>query len=298
MRRIISVCGLCAVLLGALLPGAMAQDVSVATSDNLKYDISLRDADLATVLTALFNTTDNKRQVTFGNGVAGRIAKLQLSQTSFDQALDAILGTDFSYKRVLRGDGVYVYTIVGRQSGGDIYSPRPSIYKAPPVSSTDAVTMPDFSTGGTRGTATTGYSGGYTGPSYTGGATTGAGGASTTGGSSILNLGRSGLGDTTGGAAASSESFIVKLLRINYLDVGALADFLGGDSVDLNSLLDTANSGDSGGGSGRRGSGSTRNSGGSTRRNNNNTNNNDNNNNNNNNNNNRNTDRNTRTNSR
>ena len=62
-------------------------------------DISLRDADLNEALTAMFNSTSGKYQLQVGSGVVGRIPRLQLIQTPFDKALDAILGTDYSYTR-------------------------------------------------------------------------------------------------------------------------------------------------------------------------------------------------------
>jgi len=98
-------------------------------------DISLRDADLTEVLTAMFNTTGGKYQLQVGNGVVGRIPRLQLIQTPFDKALDAILGIEFSYQRRQIGNGNYLYSISGRSTPNvpDIGATVPTM--APPTTS-------------------------------------------------------------------------------------------------------------------------------------------------------------------
>jgi hypothetical protein len=256
----------CALLWGCLLTSAHAQQVSIANDNNV-LDISLRDADLATVLTALFNSTGGKYQVRLGSGVNGRIARLQLAQTPFDKALDAILGTDFSYTKQTQGDGTYLYNIVGRQSNTSIYTPpsRMPILEAPSIG------MPTF--------------GGDAPPP--GLAAAGGSGSS----SPLLSLGRGSITDSTTavGDTAASESSVVKLIRVNYLAVDVLAEYLGGKSVDLFSLMNSAYEtgyGGGGGYGGRSGGGGSRSGGGGYNNNYGNNNNNNNNNYNNNNNNN------------
>ncbi|MHB9107468.1 MAG: hypothetical protein ACYDCO_10475 [Armatimonadota bacterium] len=264
MRRVIMLISVCALLWGCLLTGAHAQQVTIANDNNL-LDISLRDADLTTVLTALFNSTGGKYQVRLGSGVNGRIARLQLTQTPFDRALDAILGTDFSYTKQMQGDGGYLYTISGRQSVPTT-TRMPSVFQAP------AIGMPNF--GGDAAPA-----GAFGGP---------AGAGAGFGGGSIISLGM-GADATTAGDAAASESSVVKLIRVNYLDVALLSEALGGKSVDLFELMESANGGgnyNSGSGGSNRSNNSSgnRNSSRGGRNNNNNNNNGYNNNNNNNNN--------------
>ena len=281
MRRVIMLISVCALLWGCLLTGAHAQQVSIANDNNL-LDISLRDADLSTVLTALFNSTGGKYRLQLSNGVNGRIARLQLTQTPFDRALDAILGTDFSYTKQMQGDGVYQYTISGRSA---LPTTRmPSVFQAPDIG------MPAYG-GGTTPTAPAGF-------------LTPAGGANPAGGSGLLSLGFGATGATTAGETAASESSVVKLIRVNYLDVGLLSEALGGTSLDLFELLQSANGDYGGGGGGRSGggrsgnnrSGYDNNGYNSNYNNDNNNNNNNRNNNNNNNNNNRNSSRNNRSN--
>ena len=244
MRRMVALLSLCALLTGGLFTGAYAQQIAIAGGDLL--DVSLRDADLATVLTALFNSTNGKCQYRLGSGVTGRITRLQLAQTPFDKALDAILGTDYSYAKQPQSDGVFLYTISGRQ-GGSTYAPRmPAVLQAPPIG------LPSFNT-----TETPGASGPFRGT-----------GAGTT--SPLLTL--SPRDSTMAGATAASESSVVKLLRIQNVDVMVLCDFLGGQSIDLFELLNSGTGGTNTGG-GRR-------SGGNLNNNNNNNNNYNNNNNN------------------
>jgi hypothetical protein len=144
MRRVTLLISVCALLFG-LMAGLHAQQIAIANdvaAGNV-LDVSLRDADLATMLTALFNSTGGKYQLRLGNGVNGRIGRLTLTQMPFDKALDAILGTDYSYTKQLQPEGIYLYTITGRSSTGTLFTPKPaSPFQAPPIG------MPNFTTDG------------------------------------------------------------------------------------------------------------------------------------------------------
>lgn len=269
MRRVTLLLSLCALLLSGLIAGVQAQQINIANDVNggNVVDISLRDADLATVLAALFNTTGGKFQVRLGNGINGRIGRLVLTQMPFDKALDAILGTDYSYTKQVQSDGIALYTITGRQgSGGTLFTPKPPTFQAPaigiPTFATDAATPPPFGGGGATPAS----------PLLNLGARVAAGSSATT---------------TTAGDDAAEEATVVKLLRVNNLDVRALAEALGGSYIDLFELMNMNNGNSTlGGGSGigsNRGSGSNYNNNGNNNNNNSYNNNNNNNNRNNNN---------------
>ncbi len=240
MRRTFIVLGICALCMGALMTGARAQ-ISIARDNNMLMDVSLRDADLVQVLTALFNTTDGKYQVTIKPGVVGRIARLQLPATPFEKALDAILGTDYSYQKKLLRDGSYLYTISGRQTGAVAdFTPiasvatnqAPPTIGMPPLTTDDGTSNQTYSpsysttTGGTSASSTTSADGSYVPFTFTNKPTTGSG---------------------TAGTSASDESWIVKLVVINYADVEILSQYLGGSVVDLTPFTTGDTSTDTGG---------------------------------------------------
>ena len=212
MRRIAVWTSLCVFLLGYSLSRGCAQQISIAgdvNSPNMLMDISLRDADLNEVLTAMFNTTGGKYQLQVGNGVVNRIARLQLVQTPFDKALDAILGTEYSYTRRQIGNGNYLYTISGRSSSSvpDTGATVPSM--APP---TTAATL----------------SGGV-GSSSSGSA------SSSTDLPTVLTITTKadGTAKKADGTAATTETSVVKIIKVYYLDIESLCSALGGTSVTL-----------------------------------------------------------------
>lgn len=253
MRRTFIVLGICALCMGALTTGARAQ-ISIARDNNMLMDVSLRDADLVQVLTALFNTTDGKYQVTIKPGVVGRIARLQLPATPFEKALDAILGMDYSYQKKLLRDGSYLYTISGRQTGAVAdFTPiasaatnqAPPTIGMPPLTSDDGNSNQTYSpsysttTGGTSTSSTASTDSSYVPFTFTNKPTT---------------------GSDTAGAPASDESWIVKLVVINYADVEILSQYLGGTVVDLTPFT-TGDTETGTGGNGTRSSGANRSSG-------------------------------------
>jgi hypothetical protein len=157
MRRIAVWVGICAMLLGGAMTQAHAQ-ISVA-KDGDQIDIVLRDADINAVLAALFNTT--KQQFRVEAGVVGRIGRLQ-TRGKFEEVLNAVLGSDFSYTKTPQGEGVYLYRIVGRPGAapstggktgaGDFATMAPPSPSAPvsaagdakPAAKTDAAEMDSF----------------------------------------------------------------------------------------------------------------------------------------------------------
>ncbi len=225
MRRLVVWTSICLLVLGSALSSVKAQ-ISIAgdiNNPNMLMDISLRDADLNEVLTALFNTTDGKYQLQVGNGVVGRIPRLQLVQTPFDKALDAILGTEYSYTRESIGNGSFLYHISGRNdttlvpdTSASVPSMAPATLSVPTLSST-----PTDSTAGIETTSpavaapkiltlTTSKSG--------------AGGMQAVGKMST----------TTGtGAAATTETSYVTIIKVNYLDLPSLCGALGGSTISL-----------------------------------------------------------------
>jgi len=271
MRRVIMLVGVCAFLAGCLFTGAYAQSqVTISNNENM-LDISLRDADLPTVLTALFDTVGPKYKVQFGNGVNGRVAILQLSRVTFDQALDAILGTDFSYTKKQQSDGISLYTISGRGTAPGIGagSTRMPVFQAP------AIGMPSFGDDDVPVSAFSPAAAATRGPATP----------------PLLTLGTGGATPTAAAAAdtAASESTRVRLVKVNYLDVGTLSQYLGGTYVDLFSLILGQNGGNGrNSGYGNNNNNNNRYGNNNNRNNNNNYNNGNNNNYNNNNNNNRN----------
>lgn len=248
MRRIAIWATLCLFLLGNALAKVQADQITTAVdinSPDMTMDISLRDADLNEVLTAMFNTTGGKYQLQVGNGVVGRIQRLQLIQTPFDKALDAVLGTEYSYQRNQIGNGNYLYKISGRSStptpdagGGALPAFAPPTSAAPDASAASAT------------------------PSA--GSVTPSGASSASSPAPMLTITQTKKGGKTGDPA-STETLVVNSIKVNNLDIAQLCSALGGTAVKL--FVQTNGSNGS--------TGST----GSTGTNNNNTNNNNNNNN-------------------
>jgi len=215
MRRIAVWTSLCVLLLSSVLSKGLAQQISIAgdiNSPEMTMDISLRDADLNEVLTAMFNTTGGKYQLQVGNGVVGKIPRLQLIQTAFDKALDAILGTEYSYTRRQIGNGNYLYTISGRNSTNvpDTGASVPSL--APPTTSASP--------------------GSSTADSTTSGSTPGA--TATSSPSPLLTITQKVKSAAAKpGDAATTETLVVNTIKINYIDMKLLCTAIGGTAVEL-----------------------------------------------------------------
>jgi len=248
MRRISVWASLCLFLLGSALARVHAQQISIAGDINnpaMTMDISLRDADLNEVLTAMFNTTGGKYQLQVGNGVVGRIPRLQLIQTPFDKALDAILGIEYSYLRRQIGNGNYLYTINGRgtpnvpDTGATVPTMAPPSSSA--TSSSSAVSAAPSSPSSPSSSSTP---------------------------PSLLTIKQKKEGGKPGDPA-STETLVVNTIKVINLDVSNLCEALGGTAV----KLFVSDKGGTGGGSG-----GTKSSGTNTNNNNNNNNMNNNNN--------------------
>lgn len=215
MRRSALLITLCVTLLGGSFLGVHAQQYSIAGKANgndMIMDVSLRDADLSEALTALFNTTNGKYAVKLEPGVVGRIGRLQLTQTPFDQVLDAVLGNEFSYSKQQQPDGTYLYRISG-QRGGAATAPRmnPGANFAPPAE----IVPPKPATTSSK-TANSDDSGDV----------------STSRLLSILSNTFS-KGGANGGDSASKESSVVAIIPVYNLDLVSLCDNLGGEAIDL-----------------------------------------------------------------
>jgi len=119
MRRIAIWASFCLFLLGSTQGIGHAQKISITCDPNspgMNIDLNLRKADLVEVLSAMFKATGDRYQLQVGNGVAGHIPRVQLIKCPFDKALDAILGTEYSYQCRWIGYEQYLYTITGRGS--------------------------------------------------------------------------------------------------------------------------------------------------------------------------------------
>ncbi|MHB9026881.1 MAG: hypothetical protein ACYC7E_22330 [Armatimonadota bacterium] len=221
MRHFSIALGLGAMLLMGFITGARAEGIAIAAdpdSPDMKVEVNLRDADIVEVLTALFNSTNGKYTVEIGKGVVGRIARLQLPQTPFEEALNAVLGSEFSYTKQQQGNGIYRYRISG--SAGTSPSPTTPLggpaLLAPPTASAGAL-------GGSSGSTSS---------------------ASSLFGSSSLGSG------TSGGATSSDEKSVTKLIEVVNLDLESLCFELGGTPVYLYMQTSTGSSGGSSGNSG------------------------------------------------
>ncbi len=215
MRKLAVWTGLCILVLCCALSRGHAQQIAIAgdlNSPEMAMDISLRDADLNEVLTAMFNTTGGKYQLQVGNGVVGRIPRLQLIQTPFDKALDAILGTEYSYTRRQIGNGNYLYTISGRSSTNvpDTGASVPSL--APPTAAATVSPRADSSPSGSATSTSTPA----TSPTLP----------------TVLTITQK-KKDAKPGDAAATETLVVNTIKINNLDIEQLCTALGGTVVKL-----------------------------------------------------------------
>jgi hypothetical protein len=252
MGRVTVLLSLCAILVGAAMLGARAaESISIAGDPNsadMRMDISLRDANIQEVLTALFNTTNGRYQLSLDPSVVGRISRLQLSDTPFEKALDAILGTEYSYQRRTSGTNTFLYTITGRSSGMPAASPirgGTTITNAPPSGSS----VPPLTGGSSDASA---KPGGFPMLSYS----TSRAGASGTGGT----------GAGTASTSASGEVSVIKMIPVSNMDLELLCTELGGVTLDLfGSTGTTSGGGTSGGGGSSTRSNSTNSDGTSTR---------------------------------
>jgi hypothetical protein len=113
--------------------------VSVDTkSKNTPVTLTVQDADINDVLSALFNATDNTYQLQTGIGISGKVDALQLTQTPFDDAVKAILANvnhDFTYD--VEDGNIYYIT---NTKNVDTTSPIPKLY-VPTVSDNTMVTI-------------------------------------------------------------------------------------------------------------------------------------------------------------
>lgn len=234
MRNFSIAVGLFALMFVSVVTGARAEGISIAADPNspdMKVEVNLRDADIVEVLTALFNSTGGKYVVEIGKGVVGRIARLQLPQTPFEEALNAVLGSEFSYTKQQEGDGIYRYRISG--SAGT--SPSPTTPLGGP-----ALLAPPSNTGGTS--------------------KLGSKPASTASGAASL-FGAGSLGGSTSGAVSSDEKTATRLIMVSNLDLENLCSELGGSTIFLFTQTSMDSSGGSSGSSGYGGgSGSNRSS--------------------------------------
>lgn len=128
MRRIVSVFGLSMVLVSAT-SGAFAQNQPINITGEMRgsevlVDLTLRDAEIAEVLIALFNTTNGQYEAEISPDVTGRVPLVSLRQLPFDQALRTILGSNFSFTSKDIGNGIRRYVISrGQTSSGTGLNP-------------------------------------------------------------------------------------------------------------------------------------------------------------------------------
>lgn len=215
---------LCTLLIGVAASWGRAQIYIGGDPATMKIDIYLRDADIPEALSALFNTTDGKYQLKLDPSVVGRVARLQMTAKPFEEVLNAILGSEFSYKKAKSAGDTYLYTITGRNS-----APRPATLGAPlGAPPTDTAVAPSSSALGGTSSGTKSGSSGFPVLSYF----TKPGTASS--GSAAGTPGAPGTpGSTTEGEAATEELTVVKMVGINYLDLESICDALGGTTISL-----------------------------------------------------------------
>lgn len=232
MRRSVTFAVICALSLG-VFGVVRADQISIAADTNapdMPIDLSLRDADLGEVLSALFNTTNGKYQLQVGNGVVGRIARLQFTHQPFEDALKSVLGSEYSWTKANQPGGTYLYRIYGRQNAGDNTKPVTGIAPvfAPPTASVPAVTTATGTTnvvGAAPNAANTGF------PIL-----------------SLITKSSGSTDKTAGGTAAKEDSVnVVKLIGISHLDMDAICTALGGTTLAL-FAQDSYGGGSSGGG--------------------------------------------------
>ncbi|HOF88983.1 MAG TPA: hypothetical protein PLZ36_12915, partial [Armatimonadota bacterium] len=147
----------------------------------------------------------------------GRIARLQFTATPFEEALDTILGPEYSYTKTKRENGTTLYTIAGRNSG----AARPTggmVMNAPPADDPITPSASNLGTGAPAKTTGAGF------PSLT---------YFTKPTTSTTGTTATGTPGTTTTEAATEELAVVKMIGINYLDLESICDALGGTSIAL-----------------------------------------------------------------
>jgi hypothetical protein len=105
---------------------------------NYPVTLTVQNADVSDVLSALFTATNNTYQLQTGLGITGTIDALQLTQTPFDDAVKAILAKAnpaFTFSK--QDGGIYFITNTGST---DTVTPVPTLYM-PVISDNSMVTM-------------------------------------------------------------------------------------------------------------------------------------------------------------
>lgn len=197
-------------LLGATLSVSAQNQPIYITGDtrgnDVLVDLTLRDADISEVLVALFNTTNGKYEAEISPDVSGRIPMLTLRQQPFDKALSAVLGSKYSFTTKPLGNGIVRYVI----SSGNTTSGGSSGYAN--------VNRPtDPSMGGGNSSTPAGFDGNSSGTANRK--------------PSIPTKPA-----THREMRASSESSIVKMIGVSYLDLNSLIQALGGTVLELYSV--------------------------------------------------------------
>lgn len=129
MHRISILAAICGALVCGYSAIATAGRVMVSVdlhARNTPVTLTVRDADVTDVLSAVFNATDNRYQLQTGVGIAGKIDTLQLTQTPFDDALKAILvKTDPSFTFSKAEGGIYR---IMNPTASTVVLPGPTLY--------------------------------------------------------------------------------------------------------------------------------------------------------------------------
>lgn len=107
MRQIHLNFSLCIVMLLSMVTMADAAGRIMVNADNglagTTISLEVQDAEITSVIAAIFNAADNKYQVRIGNGVTGMIDELLIDNQPFDIALDEILkkvNADYSFTKL------------------------------------------------------------------------------------------------------------------------------------------------------------------------------------------------------
>jgi len=216
MRRMTVLATVCTLLVFGMMLTVRADQISVSETGD-QIDVVLRDADINAVLAALFNTTHQQFRVEAG--VTGRIARLETHGT-FEAVLNAILdGNHCSYQKSAVGDGISLYRIAGPPSttpttGGATTTGGTGFpAMAPPSDSLSPVAG-----GGTKSTS----SGDFSNPGFSLSFPTKSSTDSKTGDSS-----------KTATDASSNEPSVIRLVKVNNVDLPTICSALGGSVVVL-----------------------------------------------------------------
>ena len=109
-------------LLAAWLPAGLAVAGMISISGDREFHVSVRDADRRDALIALFGATRGKRVLQLSDGVTGRIDRLQLSEGSFDDALQALLGEAYRFEIDANGSAL-LYRIINPEVPAPVVAP-------------------------------------------------------------------------------------------------------------------------------------------------------------------------------